>query len=142
MSIDSDWRNMTNVRLTSCVIFRHRSIDIKWRQLTWRVSDDVFWRYLTFLDVIWCFLTNLNFFLAIIDEIWRKRQFYLTSFDFNYRQLTSIDVNRRQFSSTESIFINWVPISVLWLNQIKSFFSENTNASPSHVRAKREKSKP
>ena len=46
-------------------------------------------------------LKNLKIFLTIIDEILRKRQFCLTSFDVNRRQssMMSLDVIYRQFTS-------------------------------------------
>ena len=78
------------------LIFHHG-----WRQLTWRVRHDVFWRpwrfwcFLTFFEVDWRFLE----FRKISKNFWQKltlasieKPLQLTSAKVIWRQLTTIDV--------------------------------------------------
>ena len=115
-SIVINWRQLTFievmltfVNMTSCVIFHHG-----WRQLTWRVRHDVFWRpwrFLMFFDVYWRFLK----FQKISKNFWRKLTKIDASVNLKPRQLTSIDINWRQLSSAKVIWRQLTTIDVKWL---------------------------
>ena len=88
-------------------------IDVNWLQNFWRVSDDAlwrWWRFLTFCDVLWRFLTISIFkkiWKKIFDDFWRFYDVFWRCRQFWYRHLTSNDVNWRQLSSKLVFDVNW-----------------------------------
>ena len=85
-SIYINWCQLTNVTMTSIVIFASSLTTIDLTRQTLRFWDefDVFWRSMTICDIFWLFKKIQKKIwrkLMKIDDNWRQRKFFLTSID-------------------------------------------------------------